>query len=136
MRKLSRFCKRNGLGNTADADVELIGKLTVRRVAELSASRRGLFVRAMICESQDSGGSYVFLFDSLQDGPCIADYMFETVREAERYCLEELGILSSDWQAINDPQVGCQDDWIAPVRVKRNQDGQPLWGQFEPAIET
>ncbi len=89
----------------------------------------------MIYELPVGGGAYVFLFGSLQDGSCIADYLHGTTTEAERQCLEVLGIPHSSWREIDHPMPGCQDDWIAPVRMKRDQRGQPIWGQFEPVTE-
>ena len=32
---------------------------------------------------------------------------------------------------IPDPEPGCQEDWIAPVRVRGRAEGRPEWGVFE-----
>ncbi len=45
------------------------------------------------------------------------------------------GIMAKDWTNIADPMPDCQHDWINPTRVKRDADGNKLWGQFEPANE-
>lgn len=80
----------------------------------------------------DTGsGVYLFLYESHEDGPCMADYWFESAELAEQSALEDYGVTASDWQTIPDPPDGCQQDWIAPTRVRRDAAGQPMWGQFE-----
>ncbi len=55
--------------------------------------------------------TYVFLYDTLEDTACFADYSFESIEEAEEYC-KELGVNNKDWCYIDDPLEGCQDDTI------------------------
>ena len=104
----------------------------MRKIAEVPEPNRVEIVRAMIYDAQDGSGTYLFLYNALQDGPCTFDYWYETRSEAEEHCAEQFGIGPSDWQLIDDPRPGCQHDWIAPVRVKRDTKGNPLWGEFEP----
>jgi hypothetical protein len=73
---------------------------------------------------------YVFLVRSLDDGPCDADYWYEDIAGAERHATQALAA-ALDWQPIADPRPGCQDDWVAPVRVARNDAGLPVFGKFE-----
>lgn len=80
-------------------------------------------------------GVYLFLYRTVEDGPCHADYWFETPAAAVECAEAEFGIGPADWQSVPDPSPGCQDDWIAAVRVKRNAKGQPVWGGFEPFDE-
>ncbi len=80
-------------------------------------------------------GVYLFLYDRPDDGPGFADHWFETVEEAESACIVMYGITAKDWTNIADPMPDCQHDWINPTRVKRDADGNKLWGQFEPANE-
>ncbi|MGD0897932.1 MAG: hypothetical protein ABR915_08845 [Thermoguttaceae bacterium] len=106
----------------------------MRKIAEVRESNRGDVVRAMIYEAKDGTGTYLFLYDALHDGPCTFDYWYKTRSEAERHCTESFGIRPSDWQLIDDPWPGCQHDWIAPTRLKRDAQGNPLSGEgFEPA---
>ena len=86
--------------------------------------------RVMIFDGGE--GVYLFLFNSEEDGPCSSDYWFQTVDEAEQSCADDYGITPKDWQVIADPLPGCQHDWIKPTRVKRDSEGKPLYGQFEP----
>ncbi len=104
----------------------------MRKIAMVPAPKLGGTVRAMIYELE-GGGTYIFLYNEPQDGPCTFDSWCEGRGGAEEYCAEQLGIGPDDWQLIDDPLPGCQHDWIAPVRVKHDTQGKPLWGQFEPA---
>jgi len=85
--------------------------------------------RVMLCDSDC--GCYVFLFDRTDDGPGFADYLQDSVSDAEAMCAEDYGITSADWTWIPDTNDGCQDDWIEPVRVVGRESGKPQWGQFE-----
>jgi hypothetical protein len=62
-------------------------------------------------------GVFVFLFRSLDDGPCHADEWYEDVAGAERHVAEKLGVEDADWQLLPDPLPGRQHDRIAPVRI-------------------
>lgn len=94
------------------------------------------FRRAMVYDPADgAGGVFVFLFKSLEDGPCDADFMYEDVASAERHAAEALGGGAIVWQQVPDPLPGCQDDWLAPVRVARDAAGRPIFGRFERQSE-
>jgi hypothetical protein len=86
--------------------------------------------RVMICE-EDNSGSYLFTYSSNQDGPCNADYWYDTLEEAAKACAMEFGITDGDWIRIEDCLEGCQQDWIVPVRVKGRESGSPQWGHYE-----
>ena len=85
--------------------------------------------RVILHQSED--GVYVFPCTSLEDGSAIGDNWFQTLSEADEACYQLYGISSTDWEEIGDPPEGCQQDWIAPVRVKGRSIGQPQWGTFE-----
>jgi len=87
--------------------------------------------RLMICESGD--GTFLFLYKTDEDGPCYADFWFESSEEAESFCVTEYGVQATEWEQIPNAKPGCQHDWIAPTRAKRDQQGKKLWGSFEPA---
>jgi biofilm protein TabA len=76
-------------------------------------------------------GVYVFEFDTMTDGPCSADYLLDDVASAEICCEGQYGILPGGWCEIPDPEPGCQQDWIAPTRIKGRDTGCPQSGQFE-----
>ena len=90
--------------------------------------------RVMIYD--DGTGICLFLYDRDEDGPGMADHWFESLDEAEAVCSEEYGIDSTDWEFIPDPMPDGQHDWIRPTRVKRDANGNKLWGQFESVPDT
>ncbi len=90
----------------------------MRQIARVVVPNREGIVRVMIYDY--GSGAYLFLYDTLSDGPCEWDHWFETRGPAESYCAEQFGIGAADWQSIDDPQPGCQHDWIEPVRKKRD----------------
>ena len=69
------------------------------KIAEVPKSNRAdAAVRVMIYELQDwSSATYVFLYDTLVDGPGTAYYWFETEIDAEKACAEWFGIGPLDW---------------------------------------
>ena len=89
-------------------------------------------VRLMIhdCEA----GVCLFGFDTLEDSKGRWDQWLESVAAAEKVARDEYGVAAADWQTIPDPLEHCQQDWIAPVRVKGRIDGQPQFGHFETLI--
>jgi hypothetical protein len=85
--------------------------------------------RVIMHSSED--GVYLFSFLTLEDGPATGDHWYQTVVEADEACFDLYGIGANDWIEIGDPLKGCQQDWIAPVRVKGRNIGKPQWGTFE-----
>lgn len=51
----------------------------------------------------------------------------QTMDELEDAC----GIKRSDWSRIADQVSGCLDEWIAPVRIARNEEGEQISGMLE-----
>ena len=85
----------------------------MRKVATATKSDAA-FRRAMIYDPADGWvGVYVFLYRSLEDGPCDCDFVYDDIAGAERHAAAALGVGSADWQPVTDPQPGCQDDWLA-----------------------
>lgn len=64
------------------------------------------------------GGVLVFPCASDDDGSATGDVWFPSLVEADAYCAEAYGVAAADWQLIRDPLPGCQQDWVAPVRVR------------------
>jgi biofilm protein TabA len=80
----------------------------------------------------DTGeGVFLFGYDTKVDSSCLWDQWFEELKYAIEYCEEAYEVKSSDWQEIPDPLDGCQQDWIASVRVKGRDTGDPEWGKLE-----
>ena len=83
----------------------------------------------MLCDSEH--GCYIFLDDRANDGPGFADYLQNSMADAEAMCARSYGTAADDWSAIPDTLDGCQDDWIEPVRVVGRDVGKPQRGRFE-----
>jgi hypothetical protein len=75
---------------------------------------------------------YIFVYDTLEDGPSFGDSQEDSLSKAQERCRAWYGI--SEWTEIPEPMEGCQHDWIAPVRVKGRERGNPQWGHFEKLV--
>ena len=102
----------------------------MRKIANIKHPKDA--IKRLMVYSCDEG-VLVFLFDKECDAACVSDEWYSTVAEAEGFCEHCYNISSSDWELIDDPKLQCQHDWIAPTKVRRDENGKPLWGQFEPA---
>lgn len=100
----------------------------MRQVSFLGSERGGP-LRLLLYES--TSGVLVFTRASEGDGPCEGEHWFEDVEEAKEYCGRAYAVEEADWQQIPDPLPECQEDWVAQVRVKGRDIGDPQWGQFE-----
>jgi biofilm protein TabA len=85
--------------------------------------------RVMIYAAGD--GAYLFLFETIDDANASADYWFESESDATAAAEEDYGVAPQSWVSLPDPQPHCQHDWIAPVRVKGRETGQPRFGEME-----
>lgn len=85
--------------------------------------------RVMLMSVQ--GGTYLFCYNTLEDGPSSSDEWFESVALAEKECEDRYGIQSEHWEELPEPMPGCQHDWVANVRVKRLEEEEKRWGRFE-----
>lgn len=79
-------------------------------------------------------GVYLFPCTSLEDGFAIGDEWYETLEIAEETCSKEYGITENDWNIIPDPPEGCQQDWIAPVRVISRNTENPHWVRLKKQV--
>jgi hypothetical protein len=61
------------------------------------------------------GGVFMFLFTSLEDGPCSWDEYFEDVEAAKTAAEQRYRLSPDDWIAIPDPPPGCRPDCIRPA---------------------
>jgi hypothetical protein len=76
-------------------------------------------------------GCYLFQYRTEADRPCDADLFFSSLEEAASYCDDVYSVPESAWTNIEEPLDGCQQDLIAPVRVKGRNQGNPQWGSYE-----
>ena len=100
----------------------------MRAIASLRTPIDGIH-RLMTYVSDE--GTYLFLYEDIDDGPCIADELYDSLEAAQQSAAVRFAVGNADWTTIPDPIPGAQHDWIRPTQVKRNQTGAPLWGQFE-----
>ena len=89
--------------------------------------------RLMIYEY--SQGTYLFIYDIEEDGPCSWDQWFETLDETMKRAEEEYGVRPGSWDVIPDPPERCQQDWIAHVRVLGGGGGRHGSGEFEMLVD-
>jgi hypothetical protein len=85
--------------------------------------------KLMVYASPDS--VYLFLYDAVDDRPCIVGLTFNAMEEVEQHCQETYDADKNDWILISDPLPDCQDDFIRPIRIKGREAGDPKWGQFQ-----
>ena len=90
------------------------------------------FARVMVAE--EGSGALLFLFRSKVDEPCQADMFFDTVQEAKSECFDTFKVREVDWQKLPDQILGCQKDWIAPVRSRRKEGNRAAISCFEQLI--
>ena len=60
---------------------------------------------------------YLFIYKSLEDKSCDADYLFPNLDEAEEYAEENFGAENNNWILISDPLENCQHDFIMPTKL-------------------
>lgn len=100
----------------------------MRKVASVKNNHPDI-KRVIVHETEN--GVYVFPCSSETDGSAIGDEWFQSLKEADEFCLAEYAINTSDWEFIDEPLEFCQQDWIEPVRIKDRNIGKPEWGKFE-----
>ncbi len=89
--------------------------------------------RLMLYDSPE--GIYLFGYNSTEDCSAAWDEWYEDSTQAKATAAEEYGVVDSAWKQIADPLPGCQQDFIAPVRVKGRNEGKPEWGQMEVFVD-
>ena len=71
----------------------------MRKYAILKQPIENIF-KLMIYDTGE--GSYLFLYNTIEDKPCMADYWFDNLTDAETTCFEDYKINNSDWIVINE----------------------------------
>jgi hypothetical protein len=66
-----------------------------------------------------------------RDGPSFTGWLYPDAEAALDNMRELWGIKADAWQEIPDQLPGCQDDWIAPVRIARAANGGKAYDEWE-----
>ena len=85
--------------------------------------------KIMVCEINDKQ-IHVFLYTVEYDWFNAHFEFFKSIEEVELYC-NGLGIDNSGWIEIDGCLEYCNLDWIAPVRSKGRNLGEPQCGIYE-----
>jgi hypothetical protein len=69
-----------------------------------------------------------------EDGPSMSATAYPTVEDALAE-LEDLEITGLQWQEYPDQLPGCQDDWLGPVRIYRDESGAKVFHRWQRLVE-
>jgi hypothetical protein len=111
----------------------------MRHVATVEGSMSNK--RIMLVEnSQDhryQGGIICFIFLDNIDGPAEAGEFYHglTVEQVKAELEDNFGIQPMAWREIPDQLQGCQDDWISPVRIAKDDRGEQIVGEWELLVD-
>lgn len=90
----------------------------------------------LLLHDDGENGVYLFSFDRLEDGDsCSGDEWYETVADAECVAQQKYHVAPESWQPLPAVVEHCQQDWIAPVRIKGREEGNPQWGKLERLVD-
>ena len=64
-----------------------------------------------------SSDVYLFLYDTLEDASCRADFWFESVTDAQIEAEERVSVSPAAWKNIPDPLPGALHDWEQPTQA-------------------
>ena len=81
------------------------------------------------------GLALVYAYVIEEDGPSATGWLYEDAERAMADLEEEWGVPRACWRSIPDQMPGCQLDWIAPVRIKRSEEGTPMQGAWERWVD-
>jgi|WetSurMetagenome_2_1015567.scaffolds.fasta_scaffold222597_2 hypothetical protein len=101
----------------------------MRKIVAICDRNNEGIIRAMIHNANE--GYYLFLYRKQEDGPCDFDEFYKKLDDLNTAYKNRFGIEPNQWKDIADPQSGTQQDWIKPTRIKRDSNGEFLYGQFE-----
>jgi hypothetical protein len=97
--------------------------------------------RAMLVEnSQDpryQDGIVCFLYLDNLDGPAEGGEFYDgfTIDQVKAEFERDFDVPQTAWTAIPDQLAGCQDDWVAPVRIARDERGEQMAGEWEQLVD-
>jgi hypothetical protein len=69
------------------------------------------------------------------DGPSFTTWAFPDADTALDYLREHWGIGEDGWQVVPDQRRGCQDDWIGPVRIYRDEEGAKVLHRWQRLVD-
>jgi hypothetical protein len=69
-----------------------------------------------------------------EDGPSISATAYPTVEDALAG-LEDLGLTGLEWRECPDQLPGCQDDWLGPVRIYRDESGAKVFHRWQRRVD-
>lgn len=91
------------------------------------ANKTDMVYKVMIHEQKDC--TFVYLYCAKDAVMCSYDHCYPDLESALEDWESEID--SEGWHMINDTLPDCQDDCIAPVRVKGRAERKPQWGKYE-----
>jgi hypothetical protein len=77
---------------------------------------------------------YAYMIEE-PDGPSFTAWVYPDAQAAQDHMQEMWGVAAEAWREVPDQLAGCQDDWIAPVRIARAADGTKLYHQWERLVD-
>lgn len=83
----------------------------MRRTANVS--RPGSAFRRVMIHDPEDGGVFLYLFRTLDESPCEADYWYESVTDALRDAEDGFEIGADDRRTIPDPAPGRPHDLLS-----------------------
>ncbi|MBW7454032.1 hypothetical protein ACFOLF_20835 [Paenibacillus sepulcri] len=90
--------------------------------------------KVMIYETTKNG-VYLYLYLTQKDLPSHNDFWFDDLQDAENFSKASFHTDDSDWIMIDDPNEGCQDDLIRPIRRHKDNSYELLedgvWKKIE-----
>lgn len=106
------------------------------RMIESRASPFGI-KRTMLVENTQNpkykGSVICYMYEGEADGPPVGYQVFydATIADVVQYLEEACGVERTEWSQIPDQLPGCLEEWISPVRLYRDQNGEHVSGEFE-----
>jgi hypothetical protein len=69
-----------------------------------------------------------------EDRPSMGGSAYPTVEDVLAD-LEDLEITGLTWQEFPDQLPGCQDDWLGPVRIYRDESGTKVFHRWQRLVD-
>lgn len=114
----------------------------MRWVAYIPATSRSGSKRAIIVRNPKSiayipdecAVTFAGYYAEGEDGPSMGGWWSDTVEEAKAV-IQEYSEEPLEWQEIPDQIPGCQDDWIGPVRIYRDESGAKVFHRWQRLVD-
>lgn len=106
-------------------------------VAQRTAINRLLLVtnpQSSSFHNPDAVIVYAYMVEE-PDGPSFTARVYPNAEAALADMQDDWGIDEDAWREVPDQLSGCQDDWIAPVRIPRAANGGKLYHQWERLVD-